>query len=93
MKKLLLALMAFVFVASASFAQPSTSVKKRTKARTTAHKTKKTQTVKPVDTNTAEEMRTPQSGMKSNGAGKTAKIQTTTKEKNDNLNDMDESRN
>lgn len=35
----------------------------------------------------------PRSGSASNGAGKSAKIQTTTKEKSDNLNDMDKSRN
>jgi len=95
MKKIITALMAFILLASVSFGQQNkTTTKKRTKARThtTARKTKK-QPVKPADTGTSEAMRTPQSGMLTNGAGKTAKIQTTTKEKADNLNDMDESRN
>jgi hypothetical protein len=94
MKKIITALLAIIVMASVSFAQPSTTVKKRTKTKThtTARKTKK-QPVKPADTSTSAAMRTPKSGMLSNGAGKTAKIQTTTKEKSDNLNDMDESRN
>jgi hypothetical protein len=94
MKKLIIALMAFLFMTSVSFGQQTTTTKKKTKARThtTARKTKK-QPIKPADTSTSAAMRTPKSGMLSNGAGKTAKIQTTTKEKTDNLNNMDESRN
>lgn len=94
MKKLIVALMAFLFMVPVSFGQPSTTVKKKkTRTHTTARKTNKTKSLKPADTNTAQAMRTPKSGMLNNGAGKTAKIQTTTKEKQDNLNDMDESRN
>ncbi|KAA5536427.1 hypothetical protein F0919_01810 [Taibaiella lutea] len=94
MKKLLIALMAFIFMAPVSFGQQTTTTKKKTRAKThtTARRTKK-QPVKPADTSTSAAMRTPKSGMLTNGAGKTAKIQTTTKEKTDNLNDMDESRN
>lgn len=99
MKKVLLALVAVLFIVTSTFAQQTTSTKPtKTKTHQT-HKKHKKQKKQPTAKNTAASnpsMNTtmnPTSGSKSNGAGKSAKVQTTTKEKADNLNEMDASRN
>lgn len=104
MKRILAACIVFMMLITTSFAQKTTTtttVHKTSHHKYTRHKshqkhmaTRKhhamgTQSQKPSEGATMNA----RSGSTSNGAGKSAKIQTSTKEKSDNLNDMDKSRN
>ncbi len=102
MKKFILMMSAFIVIASTGFAQEKTVTKTTTGThhKSTKHKRSKkhhTASKHHSDMNAGKPSEgatmNPRSGSNTNGAGKSAKIQTTTKEKSDNLNDMDKSRN
>jgi hypothetical protein len=97
MKKILFALAALLFIATASFGQEKPMAKKHHK--TTMHKKHRMhktmhKTHHVAKQNNGDEPKMdPKAGTNKNGAGKTARVQKTTKDRSDNLNDMDKSRN
>jgi len=107
MKKLISTGLALLFIAVHSFGQDATPKSTTTKHTTSTHKHKSHKSTKhhSASSKSSKTNHTamaapsegatmnPTSGSASNGAGKSARIQTTTKEKADNLNDMDKSRN
>ena len=101
MKKIFAALVVFMMLITTGFAQQTTVTHKTSHHKYVKHKMHRKhhvankkhvnnmQSQKPSEGATMNA----RSGSTSNGAGKSARIQTSTKEKADNLNDMDKSRN